>query len=165
MKAYIQSEIETELFFFNEMICSLELTGSNISKKDNLKKNLTVNKTEISNEKRISSANKNKKGAERINDPERQKPCPTGCGARFCKLFYELPADERFEVSKKKKLCGKCLCGCYKYGHKGPSDCTMNITCKKGGSPLHNTLTLSGPGYSDFTFGPTILKPTFMPNK
>ena len=63
---------ETELFFLNEMIFSLELTGSNTSKKDNPKKNVTINTTQINNEKQFNNGNKSKKLVEKINDPKRE---------------------------------------------------------------------------------------------
>ena len=148
-KDYIK---DTELYFLNEMICSLELSGSNNPKKENngFNKNgkaMTVGKTDFSSGKGGENGNKKRSYAERINDPEKQKPCPTGCGskhyngsAKFCKAFYELPTDERCDTAKKKKLCGKCLCGCFKNGHKGPTECNMQITCRSCGSKNHNTL-------------------------
>ena len=152
-KSYVR---DTELFFLSEMISSLELNNSNNQKKDNGTPNkngrqINVNKTEVNKDKTSHGSNQNngKKRSyiDRINDPEQQKLCPTGCGvkhykgsARFCKSFYDLPLEERCETAKKKKLCGKCLCGCFKYGHKGPSECTLEITCKKCGSKNHNTL-------------------------
>ena len=150
-KDYIR---DTELFFLNEMICSLELTNSNNGKKDNGNKNgrsLTVNKTDFTKDKNTQgskqSGGKKRSYAEKVNDPDQQKLCLTGCGAkhykgsaRFCKIFFDLPTEERIETAKKKKLCGKCLCGCFKYGHKGPSDSPLDITCKKCGSKNHNTL-------------------------
>ena len=54
--------------------------------------------------------------------------------------IFELPVEERCDTAKKKKLCGKCLCGCFKHGHKGPTECKMGITCKSCGSKNHNTL-------------------------
>ena len=142
----------TELYFLNEMICSLELVNNGNSKKEYSRngKSQTVNKTDVTEDKngRPSRSKGGKRSfQERINDPNMQKSCPTGCGskhyngsARFCKAFYELPLEERIETSKKKKLCGKCLCGCFKGGHKGPAECTMVIVCRKCGSNNHNTL-------------------------
>ena len=127
-KSYVR---DTELFFLSEMISSLELNNSNNQKKDNGTPNkngrqINVNKTEVNKDKTSHGSNQNngKKRSyiDRINDPEQQKLCPTGCGvkhykgsARFCKSFYDLPLEERCETAKKKKLCGKYLCGCFKY--------------------------------------------------
>ena len=32
------------------------------------------------------------------------------------------------------------MCGCFKHGHKGPTECKRGITCKSCGSKNHNTL-------------------------